>query len=104
MDNYCRNKQLEYQRKGLLGRREVTPNMFEPESKKIKTNNEDIIELKCSFIRASYINDIDLPKSKLINWCMKNKKDKPVYETINEDKLFKSIVMIDGKKYSSTFW
>lgn len=64
----------------------------------------DTIEMRCAFIRASYSVDSELPKTKLIVWCRKNKMDHPKYETRNEDKLFRSVVALDGKKYSSTFW
>ncbi|KAK9736262.1 Double-stranded RNA binding motif [Popillia japonica] len=99
---YCRKKQLEYNERGILGRRQISPDMFCPASKKIKV--QDTIEMPYAFIRASYVSDPDLPKSKLIAWCNKHKIDKPRYEIINEDKLFRAIVYVDGKKYSSTYW
>lgn len=96
---------MEYQSKGILGRREVTPDMFCPKKKRIKADSEnDVIEMQCAFIRACYSEDADLPKTKLIAWCHKNKHKPPRYETIHEDKLFRSIVTVDGKKYSSSFW
>lgn len=107
MGEYCRQKQLEYQSKGILGRREVTPDMFSPKQKKQKTNNtidSDVAEMKCAFIRASYINDADLPKTKLIAWCNKNQYKPPKYEVIHEDKLFRAIAIVNGKKYSSSYW
>lgn len=81
----------------------MTPDMFSPKQKKLKTD-DDITELKCAFIRACYNDDTELPKTKLINWCNKNKYKFPKYHTINEDKLFKSIVTVNGKKYSSSYW
>lgn len=79
--------------------------MFNPKPKKMKTDlDDDTIKMHCAFIRASYAQDPDLPKSKLIAWCGKNKMDKPRYESINEDKLFRSILTLDGKKYTSTYW
>lgn len=103
MGEYCRQKQLEYQSRGILGRREVTPDMFAPKPKKQKTET-DLIEMKCAFIRANYTNDADLPKTKLISWCNKNKYKPPKYEVIHEDKLFRAIVTFNGKKYGSSFW
>lgn len=76
--------------------------MFSPASKKIKV--VDTIEMPCAFIRASFPTDPELPKSRLISWCNKNKIEKPRYETINEDKLFRAVVYVNGKKYSSTYW
>lgn len=79
--------------------------MFCPKKKRVKTDLEnDVIEMQCAFIRASYSEDADLPKTKLIAWCHKNKHKSPRYESIHEDKLFRSIVIVAGKKYSSTFW
>lgn len=105
MGEYCRRKQLEYQSRGILGRREVTPDMFGPKQKKLKTEiDSDVIEMKCAFIRACYTNDADLPKTKLISWCNKNKYKPPKYEVIHEDKLFRAILTLNGKKYSSSFW
>lgn len=105
MDDYCRKKQIDYQSRGLLGRREVTPDMFTTNPKRSRTEfGPDITEMKCAFIRASFANDTDLPKTKLLVWCSKNKLKPPKYDTRNEDKLFRSIVTLDGKKYSSTFW
>lgn len=105
LGNYCREKELEYQAKGNLGRRQVTPDMFNPTPKRLKLNSMcGIVELRCAFIRASYTQDSDLPKTKLIAWCSKNKVKSPTYDTMHEDKLFRSILTLDGKKYSSTFW
>lgn len=105
MGEYCRKKQLEFQSKGILGRREVTPDMFVPKQKKQKTENDnDVIKMKCAFIRANYTNDTDLPKTKLLSWCNKNKYKVPKYEVIHEDKLFRAVVMFNGKKYSSSYW
>lgn len=103
MAEYCRYKQLEYQSKGNLGRREVTPDMFDSMPKRIKID-EDVVEMKCAFIRVNYSEDPDLPKSKLIAYCGKNKFKLPTYKTINEDKLFRAICTFNGKKYTSTYW
>lgn len=105
MGEYCRQKQLEYQSRGILGRREVTPDMFGPKQKKIKTEiGSDVIEMKCAFIRACYPKDTDLPKTKLFSWCNKNKYKPPKYEVIHQDKLFRAILTLNGKKYSSSYW
>lgn len=106
MGDYCRQKQIEYQDMGLIGRREVTPDMFGgPEMKKLKIEEDgNVIKMHLAFIRASYFKDTDLPKTKLIVWCGKNKKRKPVYSSINEDKLFRAVVNLEGKRYTSTYW
>jgi tRNA-dihydrouridine synthase 2 len=105
MAEYCRKKQLKFHSQGILSRREVTPDMFSPKAKKIKTElDEDIIEMKCAFIRVNYPEDPDLPKSKIIAYCGKYKQDLPTYKTINQDKLFRAIATFQGKKYSSSYW
>ncbi|XP_025829450.1 tRNA-dihydrouridine(20) synthase [NAD(P)+]-like [Agrilus planipennis] len=105
MDKYCHSKQLDYQLKGNLGRREIRPDLFNPTPKRLKTDLEDSVnEMQCAFIRANYIKDTELPKTRLLSWCNKNKYDNPKYETINEDKLFRSVVTVMNQKYTSTFW
>ncbi|XP_050306903.1 tRNA-dihydrouridine(20) synthase [NAD(P)+]-like isoform X2 [Anthonomus grandis grandis] len=71
LGEFCRKKQLEFQSKGMLGRREVTPDMFtDRPNKKIKMQDDDhdVFQLKCAFIRVNFAKDIDLPKSKLITY------------------------------------
>ncbi|KAG5888294.1 hypothetical protein JTB14_006680 [Gonioctena quinquepunctata] len=107
MGVYCRQKQLEYHSKGLLSRREIAPEMLDPKRKRKKTeiDNEQIdVTMKCAFIRVNYSEDPDLPKSKLIRYCGKNKLEVPKYRVFNEDKLFRAIVSLSGRIYSSTYW
>lgn len=107
LGDYCRKKQLEYQSKGMLSRREITPDMFNSCAKKLKLeNNEDLAieQIKCAFIRVNFPTDPDLPKSKLIKYCGQNKLKVPTYKIINEDKLFRAIATLNGKKYSSSYW
>ncbi|XP_044742530.1 tRNA-dihydrouridine(20) synthase [NAD(P)+]-like [Chrysoperla carnea] len=107
LGDYCHKKQIEYQKNGLQGRREVNPLSQAPESKRRKIEivlPPDVTELQCAFIRRNFIEDTDLPKSKLLVYTTKNGLPKPKYETIQEDKLFRSIVTVNGKKYSSSFW
>ncbi|KAF7267172.1 hypothetical protein GWI33_019578 [Rhynchophorus ferrugineus] len=107
LSDYCRKKQLEYQSKGILGRREVTPDMFDKCAKKPRLDRDedsDVQCLNCAFIRVNFQTDPDLPKSKLMAYCGKNKIKLPTYKIINEDKLFRAIVTMEDKKYSSTYW
>lgn len=79
--------------------------MFDPKKKRRKTEeDDDVIKLKCAFIRVNYPTDTDLPKSKIIAYCGKNKLKTPVYKIINEDKLFRAICCFQDKKYSSSYW
>lgn len=107
MGGYCRKKQLEYQAKGILSRREIAPDMLDPTTKrkKIEIDNEIVDDvIKCAFIRVNYAEDPDLPKSKLLKYCGRNRYPVPKYKVFNEDKLFRAIVTVNEKKYSSSFW
>ncbi|CAH2002512.1 unnamed protein product [Acanthoscelides obtectus] len=104
---YCRKKQLEYMSKGMMGRRDVAPDRLDPQQKRKKTeiDNEPVdVAMKCAFIRSNYTEDADLPKTKLIAYCGKSKLHNPKYKVFNEDKLFRAVATLEGKKYSSTYW
>nr|CAD7594079.1 unnamed protein product [Timema genevievae] len=102
----CRQKQVEMKQRGLLGRRDVVPASLEPRLKKRKVEEEGdmVTELQCAFLRNVYGSDVELPKTRLLMWSRKNRVRQPEYNTLQEDKLFKSVVTVDGKKYSSSFW
>ncbi|XP_050452015.1 tRNA-dihydrouridine(20) synthase [NAD(P)+]-like isoform X2 [Cataglyphis hispanica] len=51
-----------------------------------------------------YTRDSELPKTRLLKWTKENRKKMPIYNTRQEDKLFCSIVTVDGRKYGSSFW
>lgn len=107
LGEYCHKKQLEYQSKGILSRREIAPDVLDPKSKrkKIEIDNEVVdVVMKCAFIRVNYAEDPDLPKSKLLKYCGQNKILLPKYKVFNEDKLFRAIVTLSSKKYSSSYW
>lgn len=88
----------------------MTPLTFDVESKddrgsqKRKLYEEDVLLMRCAFLRGSYISDSELPKTRLLKWTKENRKKMPVYDTRREDKLFCSVVTVDGKKYGSSFW
>ncbi|OWR51132.1 putative tRNA-dihydrouridine synthase [Danaus plexippus plexippus] len=106
LGDYCRNKQSEYQKLGIQGRWQVCPDELEPPNKKAKCgdiNLNDVFQMKVCFIRANY-NDLNLPKSQLHAWVGKNGYKVPTYETHQVEKLFRSILTLNGKKYTSTFW
>ncbi|XP_051174599.1 tRNA-dihydrouridine(20) synthase [NAD(P)+]-like [Leptopilina boulardi] len=109
MDDYCRQKSKEYREKGLMGRFQVVPESFAMET--INANgsckrkfDDDVTLMQCAFIRNNYTNDVDLPKTKLLKWVKENRKKMPIYDTQHADKLFRSIVSVDGRKYGSSFW
>lgn len=55
------------------------------------------------FIRAKF-NDVNLPKSKLHAWARNNGYKLPEYDTQQIEKLFRTILLFNGKKYTSSFW
>jgi tRNA-dihydrouridine synthase 2 len=103
LSEYCAKKQLHFKECGLQDRHSVVPGLLEPQLKKKKTE-DDVIEMKCSFLRNLYTSDVDLPKTKLLTWARDRGLKNPVYTTQQEDKLFKSVVTLDGKKYGSSYW
>lgn len=105
LEDYCFKKQSEYHNMGIASRWQVNPINLEPPNKKCKTEdtNTDIIQSKVCFIRANF-TDVSLPKSRLHVWAGKNDLKLPTYETQQVEKLFRTVLTFDGKKYSSTFW
>ncbi|XP_066140987.1 tRNA-dihydrouridine(20) synthase [NAD(P)+]-like [Euwallacea fornicatus] len=106
LGGYCRQRQLEFQAKGMLGRREISPDMFNESPKRSKLDaveDLDVYAVKCAFIRVNF-HDPDLPKSRLISYCGKNKLKVPKYKIINKDKLFRAIVTVDERRYTSSYW
>ncbi|XP_034828139.1 tRNA-dihydrouridine(20) synthase [NAD(P)+]-like isoform X1 [Maniola hyperantus] len=106
LDSYCQEKQSEYQKNGIQGRWQVSPDELEPPNKKLKVegiNLDGVIKMKVCFIRASF-NDTNLPKSQLHTWARKNGFDLPSYKTHQIEKLFCSVLTFNGQIYTSTFW
>lgn len=110
LGDYCRSKSKEFRNNGLLDRFHVSPIILDPtnscsDSRKRKIDEEnDVSLMRCAFLRNSYTSDLDLPKTRLLKWTKENRKKMPVYNTRQEDKLFCSVVTVDGKKYGSSFW
>lgn len=108
LNEYCFKKQLEFKERGLQDRCAVVPALFAPELKKRRTGVEaatdDVTEMQCAFLRSLYSSDVDLPKTRLLTWTRARGLKHPTYTTQQEDKLFKSVVTVDGKKYSSSYW
>lgn len=110
MGDYCRQKSEEFQRKGLQGRFHVEPSSREDQEakglgiSKRKFDDDDWTVMRCAYLKNNYTNNDELPKTRLYRWIRENKKKMAEYDTWYEDKLFRSVVTVDGKKYSSTFW
>lgn len=62
-----------------------------------------LILLQVCFIRASF-TDLNLPKSRLHAWAGKNGHKLPTYETQQVEKLFRTILVFNNIKYTSSFW
>ncbi|CAB3231091.1 unnamed protein product [Arctia plantaginis] len=106
LGEYCHEKQSKYQKMGIQGRWQVCPHELEPPQKRIKMAETDlvgVIQMKVCFIRANF-NDRNMPKAKLHGWAGKNGHNLPVYETQQVEKLFRTILTFNDKKYTSTFW
>ncbi|XP_014238498.1 tRNA-dihydrouridine(20) synthase [NAD(P)+]-like [Trichogramma pretiosum] len=109
MGDYCRAKAKEFSSLGYTGRFDVVPERLSQlgggaAKRKLEEEAGDVLLMRCKFIRNSYPDDQSLPKSQLNKWTRENRKKLPSYTSINEDKLFRAIVVVDGKKYGSTFW
>lgn len=104
LKDYCKNKQLEYQKKGIQMRRDVVPGGEDgPVAKRIKFS-DDAIEENIAFIRSNYLKDVDLPKSILHAHTKMKLRTVPKYSTEHNERLFRAILTLENKKYSSTFW
>ncbi|KAM3964688.1 LOW QUALITY PROTEIN: dihydrouridine synthase 2 [Aphomia sociella] len=106
LGEYCQEKQSQYQKMGIQGRWQVTPDELEPPNKKQKLPElelEGVTQMKVCFIRANF-NDLNLPKSRLHAWAGKNGYKIPTYETQQIEKLFRTIITFNEKKFTSSFW
>lgn len=75
-----------------------------PEPKRLKVfEDPEVLSSNVAFFRAQYEHS-QLPKLRLHAHSMKNSLEQPRYETHQQDKLFRSILTLDGKKYASTYW
>ncbi|XP_063376199.1 tRNA-dihydrouridine(20) synthase [NAD(P)+]-like [Cydia fagiglandana] len=105
LGQYCQEKQSQYQKMGIQGRWQVTPEDLEPPYKKQKVINDldGVQQMKVCFIRGNF-DDLNLPKARLHAWAGKNGHNLPVYDTKQVTKLFRTIITFNGKKYTSSFW
>lgn len=74
----------------------------EPTLKKCKVGNEEVWQMEAKFVRNMFEMS-NLPKTVLINWTRKNNYPHPTYKTEATEKSFRSVVMVDRKRYSSTY-
>ena len=107
LGEYCQTQQKKFFDLGMLGRREAAPNCDdngEPDKKRQKID-ENIFHRNVAFIRTNYdSHGKTLPKSILHSHALSLGDDYPVYETQQEDKLFRTICTFKGGKYMSSYW
>lgn len=92
-----------------IQRRKSLDESFEDENetkkRKLPENTSDITEMKVKYLRKNYPHSVT-PKVLLLEWTRRNNLKQPTYEITErkEDRWYKSIVVVDNKKYSSTEW
>lgn len=112
MEDYCRMKRLGFHQEGLAGRYQMSSTNGTEKSRnenssgkrKLSEDEDDVVLMHCVFLRNSYAQDVQLPKSILHNWVVQQRKEMPKYQTMHNERLFRSIVTVDGQKFSSSYW
>lgn len=115
---YCRQKQIEYQERGMHNRRDCIPGKLRRaandtdsgDAKRCKLGDDvdaDTIIKNIAFFRAQY-SDTDptkcFPKTRVHQYGMRKGYENPSYVTRQEDRLFRTILTFNGQKYASTYW
>lgn len=88
-------------------KRQLSENGEEVTAKKPKLDDETldagVICTNVAFFRAHY-TDKELPKTILHCYAMKHDLEQPTFLTQQQDRLFRSIMAFDQKKYTSSYW
>lgn len=105
MEDYWQEKKDLFSSEGLISRWELTP---VPPAKRAKTeldklDSDEVFSLNCAFLR-NYYSVPKMPKTVLYSHCRRHLWELPKYETIQQDKLFRSLATVNGKLYTSKFW
>ncbi|XP_049524063.1 tRNA-dihydrouridine(20) synthase [NAD(P)+]-like isoform X2 [Dermacentor silvarum] len=96
------SRQLKLQARAMA-LRELSNNSYaEPVLKKCKIGDDEVWQMEAKFVRNMF-EMANLPKTVLINWTRKNNYPHPFYKTESMEKSFRSVVLVDRKKYSSTY-
>lgn len=84
---------------------ESTENEGERKKRKLSEDINGITEMKIKYCRRDYANGVT-PKALLLEWTRRNHMGQPTYEIIEreQDRWYKSVVVVGDKKYSSTEW
>lgn len=100
LKEYYKQKHLEHQKKAMAIRKETEG---EPISKRMR-HDDGTIEENVMFIRSNYLKDVDLPKSILHSHTKLKLRTVPSYKTVEQDRLFRSVLSLQKKKYASSSW
>lgn len=113
LGDYCRQRQKEFEKKGMHCRRNCVPDCIlrrgdecslGSDAKRMRpSNNPNIYTRNIAFFRAHYTNK-NMPKCLLHSHALKNCIDQPVYVTKQQDRLFQTIISFQDKQYASSYW
>lgn len=70
----------------------------------LQTPSNGIVVMKVAYLRSLFPTDNDLPKTRLLVWSRNQRLGMPSYKTVQEGKLFQSVLTLDGKQYTSSMW
>lgn len=96
------SRQLKLQTRAMALRELSNNSDPEPVLKKCKIGDDEVWQMEAKFVRNMF-EMANLPKTVLINWTRKNNYPHPFYKTESLEKSFRSVVLVDRKKYSSTY-
>lgn len=96
------SRQLKLQARAMALRELSNNSDAEPVLKKCKIGDDEVWQMEAKFVRNMF-EMANLPKTVLINWTRKNNYPHPFYKTESIEKSFRSVVLVDRKKYSSTY-
>lgn len=68
---------------------------------------QEFTEMYCPFVRGHYEHNMDIPKSRLMTWLrgkFGEHHEVPQYFTWQKDKMFRSVVLVQGEAFSSESW
>ncbi|KAL3185264.1 hypothetical protein MRX96_031125 [Rhipicephalus microplus] len=96
------SRQLKLQGRAMALRELSDNSNAEPVLKKCKIGDDEVWQMEAKFVRNMF-EMANLPKTVLINWTTKNNYPHPFYQTESIEKSFRSVVLVNRKKYSSTY-
>uniref|UniRef100_G3MRS0 DRBM domain-containing protein n=1 Tax=Amblyomma maculatum TaxID=34609 RepID=G3MRS0_AMBMU len=102
MEDKYASRQLKLQARAKALRELSNGDHSEPVLKKCKVGEEEVWQMEAKFVRNMF-GMANLPKTVLINWTRKNNYPHPFYKTESMEKSFRSVVLVDRKRYSSTY-